>query len=86
MRFCDTWEKLHYLLVGASLSIPPTTIVIGQTPPLQVSLAIGSTGNSIQAANVVKDLSVLMDNCFSSSIHCKEAASKVRRVQQATDR
>ncbi len=31
-------------------------IATGQTRPLQLSLAIGSPGNSIQVANVVKDL------------------------------
>ncbi len=29
-------------------------------------------------ADVVEDLGVLMDNSFSSSIHCEEAASKAR--------
>ncbi len=32
----------------------------------------------MHAANVVKDLGVLMDNSFSPSIHCKEAAFKAR--------
>ncbi len=34
----------------------------------------------IQAANVVKNLDVLVDNSFSHPIHCKEAASKARRM------
>ncbi len=55
-------------------------IVIGRAPPHQLSLATGSQGNSIQAANVVKDLGDLMDNSFSQSSHCKEAVSKARRL------
>ncbi len=39
-----------------------------------------SQGNSIQVANVVKDLGVLIDLSFSPSVHCKEAASKARRM------
>ncbi len=64
------------------LPINPTKcnyIAIGRAPPLQLSLAIGSLGNSIQVADVVKDLSVLMDSSFSPSVHCIEAASKARR-------
>ncbi len=34
--------------------------------------------NSIHVANVVKDLGVFMDNSFSSSIQCKEAAFKLK--------
>ncbi len=55
-------------------------IAIGRAPPLQLSLATGSQCNSILVANVVKDLGVLLDNSFSPSIHCKEAASKARRL------
>ncbi len=55
-------------------------IAIGRAPPLQLSHATGSPGNSIQVANVVKDLGVLMNNSFSPSIHCKEAASKAKRM------
>ncbi len=35
-------------------------------------------GNSMQLANVVEDLGVFIDNSFSPSIHCKEAAFKAR--------
>ncbi len=55
-------------------------IDIGRTPPLQLSLATGSPGNSMQVANFVKDLSVLMDYSFSPSIHCREAAPKARWI------
>ncbi len=37
-----------------------------------------SPGNSIQVANVVKDLGVLIDLSFSPSVNCKEADSKAR--------
>ncbi len=46
----------------------------------QVSFATGSLGDSIQVANVVKDLGDLMDSSFSLSIHCREAASNVRHL------
>ncbi len=55
-------------------------IAIERAPPLQLSLATGSLSDSIQVANVVKDLGVLMDNSFLPSVHCKEAASKARRM------
>ncbi len=51
-------------------------IAVGWAPPLQLSLATGNPGNSIQFPNVVQDLGVLIDHSFSPSIHCKEAASK----------
>ncbi len=41
-------------------------IAIGRAPQLQLSLATGSPGISIQVANVVKDLGGLMGNSFSS--------------------
>ncbi len=55
-------------------------IDIGRAPPLQLSFATGNLGNSIHVANVVKDLGVLMDDSFSPSSHCNEAASKARRM------
>ncbi len=55
-------------------------IAIGRTPPLQFSLVTGSPGNSIQVANVVKDLGILIDISVSPSIHCKKDASKARRM------
>ncbi len=48
-------------------------IAIGRASPFQLSLATGSPANSIQVSNVVKDLRFLMDNCFSTSMVCKEA-------------
>ncbi len=69
--------------VNWDLPINPTKcnyIAVGRTPPFQLSLAIGSPGNSIQAVNNVKDLGVLMDNSFSPCIHCEEAASKARQM------
>ncbi len=38
-------------------------------------------GISIRVANVVKDLGVLMYNTFSPCMHCKETASKARRMR-----
>ncbi len=69
--------------VNWDLSINPTkcnNIAVGRAPPLQLSLATGSPGNSIQVANVGKVLGGLIDHSFSPSIHCKEAASKARRM------
>ncbi len=69
--------------VNWDLPINPTKcncFAVGRAPPLQLSLATGSPGNSIQVANVVKDLGVLIDHSFSLSIHFKEAASKARRM------
>ncbi len=55
-------------------------IAIGRAHPLQLSLATWSPGNSIQVANVGKDLGVLKDHSLSPSLHWKEAASKARRM------
>ncbi len=55
-------------------------ITIERAPPLQLSIATGSPDIPIQVANVVKDLGVLMDNSFSPSIYCKQAASKAKRM------
>ncbi len=57
-------------LVNWDLPIKPTKynyIAIGRAPPLQLSLATGRPGNSIQVTTVVKDLGVLMDNSFALS-------------------
>ncbi len=54
--------------------------LFGGLLPCHLSLATESPGDSIQVANDVKDMGVLMDNSFSPSIHCKEAASKARRM------
>ncbi len=70
--------------VNWDLPINPTKsnyIAIGRAPALQIFLATGSPSNSIQVTNVVKNLGVLIGNSFSSSIHCKETASKARRMQ-----
>ncbi len=48
--------------------------------PSPIILCHWKSGHSIQVANVVKDLGILVDSSFSLSIHGKEAASKVRRV------
>ncbi len=69
--------------VNWDLSINPNKrnyIAIGRDPPRLLSLSTGSLGDSIQVATVVKDLGVLMDNSFSPSNHCTEAASKARRM------
>ncbi len=55
-------------------------IAIGRAPPLQFSFAPGCTGDPIQVTNVGKDLGVQMDRSFALSIHCREAASKAKRV------
>ncbi len=75
--------NVWHLSVNWTLPINPTKfnyIAIEGVHPLQLSLDTGSLGDSIQVANVVKDLGVLMDNSFPASIHCKEAASKARRM------
>ncbi len=59
-------------LVNWDLPINPTKcnyIAIGRAPPLQLSPATGSLGDSIHVTNVNKDLGILMDNSFSLSIH-----------------
>ncbi len=69
--------------VNLDILINPTKcnyIAVGRAPPLQLSLATGSPGNFIHVAHVVKDLGVLIGHPFSPSIHCKEAASKARRM------
>ncbi len=69
--------------VNWDLSINPTKynyIAIRRARPLQLCLATGSPGYCIQVANVANDLGVLIGNSFSYSIHCKEAASKARRM------
>ncbi len=40
-------------------------VAIGRSPPLKLSLATRSPGNSAQVANVVKKLGISMDNSFS---------------------
>ncbi len=65
---CNVWN----LSVNWDLPINPTKcnyIAIGRAPPLQLSLATGSPGNSIQVANAVKDPGFLMDKIF--SIFCR---------------
>ncbi len=80
---------LQYLLFVNHLFINVTFVVItpNATTPLldgllhfNYPLSRGKPGNSIQLANVVEDLGVPMDNSFSPSIHCKEAAFKARRM------
>ncbi len=81
--FCRALYNDWNWSVNWDLPINPTKcnfISIGRVPPLQLSLATGSLGNSIQVANVVKNLCVLMGNSFSPSIHCKETASRARRM------
>ncbi len=55
-------------------------MAVGQGPPLQLSFAIGSPGDSIHVAGVVNDLGVLMNNSFSPFINCREATSKASRM------
>ncbi len=69
------------LSVNCDLPIDPSKwnyITIRRATPPQLSFASGSPGDSMQAVNVVQDLGVLMDSSFSPSIHCRDAASKVR--------
>ncbi len=53
-------------------------IGIGRTPSPKLFLTTVIVGDFIQVAHFVKDLEVLMANSFSSSIHCRETASKTR--------
>ncbi len=61
------------------LPINPTKckyINITRAPPLQLCLGTGSPDDFIQVANVIKNL----DSYISTSVHCREAASKARRL------
>ncbi len=60
-------------LIGISQSIPPNAITSLLDELLHFNYPI-------QVASVVKDLGVLIDHSYSPSIHCKEAASKARRM------
>ncbi len=52
----------------------------GRAPPLQLSFATRSSGDSIQVANTFNDLGLLMDSSFPPSTHCREVASKATRM------
>ncbi len=80
--FADLYNVWNWS-VNWDLPINPTKcnyIAIGRAPQLQLFLANGSLGDSIQVANAVKDLGILVENSFSPSIHCKEFAPKARRM------
>ncbi len=68
IKLCNFWN---------SLSIPPNATASLLDGYLRFT---GSAVNSTQVTNVTKDLGVLMDNSFSFSTHCQEAAFKARRM------
>ncbi len=76
---CNIWHRS----VNWDLPINPIKCKynsIERAPPLQLSFATGSSGDSIQVANTVDDMGLLMDSSFSPSIHCREVASKATRM------
>ncbi len=53
---------------------------MGWISHIQISVEMTASGDSTHIPSVVKDLSNPTYVCFSTSIHCGEAASKVSRL------